>query len=204
MDASTFWNRNAARYAASPVDDVPAYEAKLARLRELLSSDSNVLEMGCGTGSTAIAMASHVKSWTGSDISSEMIRIAEAKSSPENVRFVHAGATTTVDGGPFDAICAFSLLHLVPDLGEVLDNVKTQVKPGGLVICKSICIGDMSVFFRALVRVVQLVKGVPHLKALKLDDVVKQIEQRGFEIVEVRLFSETSNSPFIVARLPLD
>lgn len=41
--------------------------------------------------------------------------IAIAKPAGDNLSFVVADAGNALDGGPFDAICAFNVLHLVDD-----------------------------------------------------------------------------------------
>ena len=57
---SKVWDRFAKRYAKSPVADQDAYQKKLQITREYLRPDMEVLEFGCGTGSTAIAHAPYV------------------------------------------------------------------------------------------------------------------------------------------------
>ena len=52
-----------------------------------------------------------------------MLRIACAKPAPANLRFVLAEAGNAFDGGPFDAICAFQVLHLVEDLAGALSGI---------------------------------------------------------------------------------
>ena len=59
--SAKFWDRIAARYSKKPVADEAAYQKKLQITRKYLRPDSRVLEFGCGTGSTAIAHAAHVK-----------------------------------------------------------------------------------------------------------------------------------------------
>ena len=55
--SSKFWDRIAARYARKPVADEAAYRRKLAVTRDYLAPDMDVLEFGCGTGSTAIVLS---------------------------------------------------------------------------------------------------------------------------------------------------
>ena len=62
MDQSTrFWDKIAERYSKQPVADESAYQKKLKVTREHFRPDMEVLEFGCGTGSTAIAHAPYVK-----------------------------------------------------------------------------------------------------------------------------------------------
>ncbi len=87
-----FWDRIAKRYAARQIKDVAAYEALLADVAARLNPGDRVLEIGCGTGGTAIRLASSVASYTATDFSAEMIRIARAKPAPDTLHFVRADA----------------------------------------------------------------------------------------------------------------
>ncbi len=74
-----FWDRIADKYSKKPVPDEAVYQKKLRITRDYLRPDSEVLEFGCGTGSTAIAHAPFVSRILANDISSRMIEIAERK-----------------------------------------------------------------------------------------------------------------------------
>ena len=69
QDATLFWDRIAPKYAKSPVRDQQAYEATLARTRSYLGAEDKVLELGCGTGSTALILADAVAEYTATDLS---------------------------------------------------------------------------------------------------------------------------------------
>ncbi len=56
-----FWDRAAPKYAASKIADTGGYERSLERMRALLNPDFTVLELGCGTGSTALRLAGGVQ-----------------------------------------------------------------------------------------------------------------------------------------------
>src|SRR5210317_750355 len=80
-----FWDRIAKRYAKRPVGNEAAYQRKLATSREYFRPDMEVLEIGCGTGSTAIAHAPYVRHIRASDISDRMIEIAREKAAAAKV-----------------------------------------------------------------------------------------------------------------------
>ena len=50
---SRFWDRLAAGYAKKPVPDEEAYARTLERVRAHLTPNDRVLELGCGTGTSA-------------------------------------------------------------------------------------------------------------------------------------------------------
>lgn len=53
-----------------------AYEDTLGRTKSYVTADDRGLEMGCGTGSTALLFAPHVREIMGTDLSPAMIKIA--------------------------------------------------------------------------------------------------------------------------------
>lgn len=113
---------------------------------------SNVLEVGCRTGSTALLLAGHVKHITAIDISSNMIDIARNKAKDqqiENVDFIHSTLfDDTLKKGSFDVIMAFSFLHLLEETPEAIRRIKKLLKPGGIFISKTPCLADQSKLLR--------------------------------------------------------
>ncbi len=201
--AQAFWDRIAPKYARKPLADQAAYEEKLAAVRSKLADTDRVLEIGCGTGSTALNIADRAAHITAADVSPGMLAIARGKllpGAPENVTFVQAEATSPVEGSPFDAVCAFSLLHLTEDLPAVLANVHNQLKPGGLFFSKTACLRDGWFMIRALVRVLTAVGIAPHVSFYSVGDIERQLRNAGFDIEEVRYFGKGRMSPFVVAR----
>ena len=74
-----FWDKVARKYAANAIADIAGYEATLQRVRALLAPDQSVLEIGCGTGTTALRLASATRQMLATDVSTEMIAIAREK-----------------------------------------------------------------------------------------------------------------------------
>lgn len=60
-DASVaFWDRIAERYARDPIRNIEAHEATLSDTISRITGVNRVLEVGCGTGTTAQRLASVV------------------------------------------------------------------------------------------------------------------------------------------------
>jgi SAM-dependent methyltransferase len=195
-----FWDGIADRYAARQIKDPAAYEAMLADAASRLRPTDRVLEIGCGTGSAAIRLAPNVAEWTATDFSPEMLRIARAKPAPDNLRFVLTDAQNAFDGGPFDAICAFQVLHLVDDLPGTLSRIHAHLNPGGLLVAKTWCFADMGLALRGLFVVLRSVRLFPPVNALTKTALRQTIRDAGFDIVDERVFGSNPHGPCIVAR----
>ncbi|MFN4157851.1 MAG: class I SAM-dependent methyltransferase [Gemmobacter sp.] len=195
-----FWNRIADRYAARPLKNVAAYEAMLADVAGRLKDTDRVLEIGCGTGGTAIRLAPGVAQWTATDFSTEMVRIAQAKPAGTNVTFRVAAAEDAFDGGPFDAVCAFNVLHLVRDLPDTLARIHTHLAPDGLLICKTWCFADVTLKLRLLFPVLRLFGVFPVATVFSASDFRAAIQDASFDIADERVFGDYPQNPYIVAR----
>ena len=196
-----FWDRIAEKYAKSPVKDQEAYAQTLERTRAHLKPSDHVLELGAGTGTTALKLAGDVAHITATDFSPEMMRIAADKGAgTENVTFVTAdiqSAPGREDG--YDAVLAYNLLHLVPDLAGDLAQVAKLVKPGGLFISKTACLAANPVY-RAAVPIMRWMGKAPYVRFVTIGQLEAAITQAGFEIIERGLYPKSPPNRFVVAR----
>ncbi|MEM9762970.1 MAG: class I SAM-dependent methyltransferase, partial [Pseudomonadota bacterium] len=180
-------------------------EHTLERTRTHLGATDRVLEIGCGTGSTALRLASAVGEYTASDISPAMIAIAEEKAAAGGagtLRFVAAALSDTprAEGG-YDSVLAFHLLHLVDDLPAALSAIADRLRPGGVFISKTVCLGERGGWkLRAFVRVMRLLGIAPPVAYLTVDGLEAALTAAGFEIVETGMFPKVPPNHFVVAR----
>ncbi|WP_428699484.1 class I SAM-dependent methyltransferase [Stappia sp.] len=203
--SARFWDRVARKYAARPVGDPEAYHATLERTKAHLKADQRVLEVGCGTGTTALILAPATGHLTATDVSGEMIAIAREKLSagdPGNVAFEQAELTPSgLPAGPFDAVLAFNLLHLVEDLPAALQALRGRLVPGGLLISKTVCLGGWrALLLWPLIAAMRLFGKAPHVAFLKPAEMDRMVAEAGFEIIETGFYPVRSASRFIVAR----
>lgn len=204
-DAKEFWDKRARKYAAAKIGDEAAYAHTLERTRAHLGRDMQVLELGCGTGTTAVHLAPSAGSYVGTDVSSEMIGIARRKAEGmDNLSFNVAGAVDALaDGARPDAVLAFNLLHLLPDAAETVHAVHARLAPGGLFISKTACIAEPSIglrrfAFAVLVPVMQTVGMAPFVHRLTFAQIEAMVTQAGFDIIEAGSFPAMSR--YLVAR----
>ena len=204
-----FWDRIAVQYAADPIADIAGYETTLRRVQGLLSADQDVLEIGCGTGTTALRLAPFTRRLLATDVSARMVGIAREKLAAEPVpqlSFAIADADMPVAGqGEFDAVLAFNLLHLVTDLGRALELAAQTLRPGGLLISKTPCITEMNPLIRHLaLPVMRAIGKAPHVLCFDADMLQTAIARQGMDIVTVERHGTRGKDfrVFIVARKP--
>jgi len=104
-------------------------------LRHVPRECENALEIGCGTGAFARALAKRCKRVVALDLSSEMIRIARSRSSRfDNLDFHRADAMTwDFPQSHFDFICSIATLHHLQQR-ELLMKIKHALRPGGVLV----------------------------------------------------------------------
>ena len=146
-----------------------------------------VLEFGCGTGSTAITHAPSVKHIQAIDISSKMIEIAQAKADADNVKniaFKRSGIDEySAPDQTFDAVLALSISHLLGDTEEVISKVHKMLKPGGVFVTRTVCIGDTKMKFLKFVAPIARFFGLmPIVKVFTEKELENGLTHAGFEI----------------------
>jgi len=203
------WDRTAVKYAADPIADMAGYELTLRRVQGLLSADQDVLEIGCGTGTTALRLAPFTRRLLATDVSAGMIAIAREKLAAQPVpqlSLAVADADTPMAGqGEFDAVLAFNLLHLVTDLDRALELAMRALRPGGLLISKTPCISEMNPLIPLLaLPLMRAVGKAHHVLCFDADALQWATARQGMDIVSVERHGTRGKDirVFIVARKP--
>lgn len=191
-EAAAFWNGIAKHYAASPIKDIASYEFTLQRTRSYLRPQDKVLEIGAGTGSTALLLASSVAHITATDLSAEMIKIGQAKAMQQgvhNIDFLVDGAMAEAVSSPYDVLLAHNLFHLLDDLPGVLKRANELLKPGGLLISKTPCkpqgLGPASYrLMQVVLPIMQLLGKAPFVAMRSSAELERLIKEQGFQMIE--------------------
>ncbi len=183
-----FWNRIAKRYARMPVANPGTYETKLAKTDSYLDPGDRVLEIGCGTGTTALHHASRVAHILATDISPQMIAIAQSKADAaaiDNVSFEVCGIDALDTSARFDVILAHNILHLVADVPGTLHRLHRMLKPGGLLISSTRCIGDFAAWLAWIAPLGRVLQLLPRLNVFREPTFMQWIADAGFDVEEV-------------------
>tara|TARA_R110000851_G_scaffold116226_2_gene242390 strand:- start:36 stop:650 length:615 start_codon:yes stop_codon:yes gene_type:complete len=181
-----FWDKSAQRYAKSRVRDEASYQKKLAITQGYFQPNWSVLEFGCGTGSTALVHAPHVKEILATDISGKMLEIAAQKARDagvENVRF-QQGTLDSLDleAESFDAVLGLNILHLLEDAEAAIIRAHELLKPGGVFVSSTALVGELMVLWRLLIPAMQAVGLAPFVNRFSRQSLVTILTNAGFSI----------------------
>jgi ubiquinone/menaquinone biosynthesis C-methylase UbiE len=187
MDQSEkFWDKIAERYSNRPVTDEDAYQKKLQVTRGYLGPNMEVMEFGCGTGSTAIALAPCVKQIVAVDFSSKMVEIAQRKADAKkigNVTFKRAPIDNfSVPDQTLDVVLGNNVLHLLKNKEEVISRVHKMLKPGGVFVTSTACLGDMMILFRIIAPIGSFLGLFPSVKIFTIKEFENSLTETGFEL----------------------
>lgn len=206
MNASAkFWDKVAEKYAKQPVADEAAYQKKLAVTRNYFHPEMEVLEIGCGTGSTAILHAPYVKHIRAIDFSEKMIAIAQGKAEVEDIHNLTFEQALIEDldipAQSLDAVLALSILHLLRDKEAALSQVYQMLKPGGIFVTSTACVGDRMSFFRLIGPVGGRLGLLPFVGIFTSQALTDSLTQAGFEL-DYQWQPGKGKALFIVAKKP--
>lgn len=142
-----FWDRFAGKYDSFISHVVKkTYISILENIDSELNTDQCVLEIGTGTGIISFSICSKVSSIIATDISPEMIRIANNVRNnlgKNNISFqVQDSYKLTFPDNSFDMVIASNLLHLLYEPEKPLKEVKRVLKDNGIFIAPTFCVGE--------------------------------------------------------------
>ncbi len=137
----TIWNAEAANFDNQPdhgLRDPLVLAAWTTLLRENLPpKPTELLDIGCGTGSLSIVLTALGCTVTGIDLSPEMITIAQtkARSAHQAIQFhVMDAAFPEFPPQRFDVVLCRHILWALPEPDQVLERWVRLLKPSGRII----------------------------------------------------------------------
>ena len=198
------WSFFAKRYIASPISDVATYERKLKETQTRLKPHWSMVEIGCGSGKTALAHALHVASITAYDYTPEMIengRLEAQEQNISNVTFLEAAFEDIPTSQTYDAVLMLNVLHLIPEWDAGIEKIAQLTKPGGIFVCSTFAIGSAALPLRALAKLSRVLPFIPTLSAFSEPMLVDALTRSGFEI-ELTWTPDDKGAFFVIARKP--
>ncbi len=205
QDAAKFWDNTAEKYSKSPIADEDSYRYTLERTRCYLSKQYKVLEIGCGTASTALILAPQVKHITASDLSQNMLAIGKEKAISDNIPNISFKNAEVLDikasDGLYNAVLAFNIIHLLEDIPAAIHRIRDLLEPDGVFISKTVCLRGPETpfkyrFLKFILPIMQFFNKAPFVNLIEDTELETIIKTAGFDILESGNFPNR----YIVAR----
>jgi len=162
----------AAAYATSAVHASGADLAQLVEATECTAGE-RVLDLGCGAGHTALAMALRADQVVAVDVAPEMLDVARGLAKQRgvgNIRFRRADATALpFEPASFDVVTSRYSAHHYSDPAQALREVVRVLRPGGRFLLADTVAPEaplLDTFFNA----VELLRDRSHLRNYRVSE----------------------------------
>ena len=177
-----------------PLHDInPSRLAWIDGLSPLLGA--SVLDVGCGGGILADAMARSGAVVTGIDLAAKALRVAqlhalEAQTTGVQYREISAEGLAAEQAGSFDTVTCMEMLEHVPDPASVVRACASLVKPGGWVYFSTLNRSPKSFLF-AIVGAEYLLNLLPrgthdYAKLIRPSELAAYCRAAGLELQHTR------------------
>ena len=198
-----FWDRISNNYDNQADNNDQTHIKTFKNIKKHLNGSDIVLDYGCATGTITNEIADNVKEIHGIDISSKMIQVAKRNAEErkiENVYFSHSTIfNEKYKKNSFNVILGFNILHLLEDTEKVMQRINELLKPGGIFISATACMGDKKTLLSIFLFLLSKIGIVPYIKKLKISELEDLITNENFQIVETEKEHQGKYSYFIAA-----
>lgn len=199
-----FWDRMAQAPAKQGENTIQPYDKSVEDTKKHLNSNDILLDFGCGTGETSTQFAGNVKEIHAIDTSSKVIGIAKRAAAEREIENIHFAQATIFDARykkeSFTVITSFNVLKFIEDLDSVMQRIHDLLKPGGLFISATGCMGEKKTFLTMLLSLLSRIGIVPFMQFYKISELENIITAGNFQIIESEKLPNTQPNSFIVAK----
>ncbi len=198
-----FWDILSKNYDKSDTTNEVLELESIEYIKKYLNTSDIVLDFGCATGTIASSIADQVKEMHGIDISPKMIQIAQERAIERKIENIYFSQSTIFDNkyqrDSFNMVLAFSILHLLTDTEKIMQRINELLKPGGIFVSLTPCLGEKT-FLRALLLLVHKIGILPHIRCFKIYELEKSIVNGNFQIVESKCLDNNPLEYFVIAK----
>jgi ubiquinone/menaquinone biosynthesis C-methylase UbiE len=174
----------AANYATSPIHASGPDLAELVKAAALSGSE-RVLDLGCGAGHTALAVAPHVAEVIAIDLTDEMLATAAGLAAARdvaNVNFRRADvAALPFEDASFDVVTSRYSAHHYDQPARAVAEARRVLRPGGRFVLVD-TIAPESPALDTFINGAELLRDTSHVRNWRLSEWRGLIEAAGFAV----------------------
>ena len=136
-----------------------------------------------------------------------MVRIANGKRDAQGVTNVTFHRGTLAEPLPFEppafeAVWAYSILHLVDDRRATIERIFDLLAPGGTLVSSNVCLRGSWVPYGAMIAMMRWFGKAPMVYLYDRDTIMRELEEVGFREVVVHDVGADPKVAFITAIKP--
>jgi 2-polyprenyl-3-methyl-5-hydroxy-6-metoxy-1,4-benzoquinol methylase len=168
--------------------DPPDFELRRRFLLERVRAGERVLDIGCGDGAFAAALAHAGARVVGIDVAAEPLRRADAREAELELRLVEADAPWPLPDESFDVVWAGETIEHVADTGGWLSEAHRVLRPRGRLLLSTPDHGRLRLLLLALSQRAFAQHFHPladHLRFYTRGSLKEVLRANGFQLVTV-------------------
>ncbi len=177
-------------WEATPTGLEPAdFKARLAFLLGHLPTGARVLDVGCGEGRFAAALADAGAQVVAIDVAEEPLRRARVRRADLDLRLVEPEGPWPLEDASFDVVWAGETIEHVADTAAWLSEVRRVLRSGGMLLVSTPAHELLELLRLALSRRAFAAHFEPrsdHLRFYSRSTLTELLEDFGFERIEMR------------------
>ena len=196
---------------AQPMAYAPAFreQAALQRLIRAVGDapSHRVLDLACGPGIVAGAIAPRIGQVIGIDATHEMVRLARQhfeKGRLTNGSFSVASAESVpFDRGRFDQVITRLTIHHFADVPAVLSEARRVLRPAGRLIVADV-ISSADAEESRLHNALERLRDPTHVRMLRAEELLETIQRSGFSVLHAEEWTQPRSFPEWAAIINMD
>lgn len=204
MNAEKLWDRLSVNFDKRVNKYEQSYARYVEKIRIYLNVKDIVLDFACGTGLIANKIAENVQKIYAIDISSKMLEAAKKKANELNIENINFCQSSIFDEKfkkeSFDVILVFNVFHILENTQKHIQRINELLKPGGLIISATPCIGEKQMFLKILISLLKKIGIARYMNVFKTLELEDSIAKEKFRIVETEIMHQNPTNYFIVAK----
>ncbi|HWY79168.1 MAG TPA: class I SAM-dependent methyltransferase [Candidatus Sulfotelmatobacter sp.] len=162
------------------------YREIIKLFKEYSDQYTSVLDIGSGVGTIGFYLASKGKKVTGIEISKNAVKIAKANAKSfeldKNINFINAEFPHKVHRENYDLVIFSEVIEHLENDQQVLQDIRTVLKPGGLLI---ITTPSISAPLYKMGLLTSFDKEVGHLRRYTEEELKTLVKENGYKIISV-------------------
>ena len=204
-DSIVFWDRMAGTYDRQ-VERVfsQAYQKTIAHTKKYLKETDKVLDIGCGTGITTVAIADFVKTVDALDLSAKMLEAAKRKAFSQRIGNIDFYKKSIFDENlkkeNYDVIIAYNVLCYVQEDEDFVKRIHDLLKDGGIFLSVTDCLGEKDTISCKLQRLLGKTGIIPKINQYSISELKNRISHCKFKILESENVHSSPPNYYIAAK----